>query len=332
LYETGSRFQKAYLRWQAYVLSAFAFLALQGKWIHQLPLTSAVHRWFAVSRSDLLSLLAMVALAYWIQERIQGGIQQRSRPEQSSPPPGAPERFGQFERFVGILAGISGTLSMASWLPLLIPTLSQAESASIAWALLASTLLAIAWAARRLVFQLHGMAICLWTGLYGAAVSLITGHEATQSWYQSNLFRLGLASAILLGGLPFAFQLRRACANSANWTSRPKALKQPEQWFFFVPFGLMIVTLATELRSGNITLGWSLLGVGTFVFALAARERSFRLAGLALLLLSVVKIALMDIWTLPVLDRIITMIVMGCALLLVSFLYTRFREVFLKYL
>jgi uncharacterized membrane protein len=93
----------------------------------------------------------------------------------------------------------------------------------------------------------------------------------------------------------------------------------------------MIVTLAAELRLGNITLGWSLLGVAAFVFALLVRERSFRLGGLALLMLSVVKILLMDVWTLAPADRYTTLIVMGCALLLVSFLYTRFRDVFLKY-
>jgi uncharacterized membrane protein len=92
------------------------------------------------------------------------------------------------------------------------------------------------------------------------------------------------------------------------------------------------VTLAAELRAGNITLGWSLLGLGAFVFALLVRERSFRLGGLALLLLCVVKVLLMDVWTLSVTDRYITLIVMGCALLLVSFLYTRFKEIFRRIL
>jgi len=75
-----------------------------------------------------------------------------------------------------------------------------------------------------------------------------------------------------------------------------------------------------------------LLGVGAFVFALLVGERSFRLGGLALLLVSVVKVLLMDVWALTPADRYTSLIGMGCALLLVSFLYTRFRAVFRRYL
>jgi uncharacterized membrane protein len=110
------------------------------------------------------------------------------------------------------------------------------------------------------------------------------------------------------------------------------ALRRSDQWFFFAPFGLMVAALAFKLSSGSITIAWSLVGVAVFLFALTVGERSYRLAGLALLLLSVVKILLMDVWALTPPDRYMTLIVMGLALLAVSFLYTRFGTVIRRYL
>ena len=56
------------------------------------------------------------------------------------------------------------------------------------------------------------------------------------------------------------------------------------------------------------------------------------LGGLGLLLVSVAKILLMDVWALAPPDRYMTLIVMGLALLGVSFLYTRFGTVIRRYL
>jgi len=68
------------------------------------------------------------------------------------------------------------------------------------------------------------------------------------------------------------------------------------------------------------------------LFALAVGERSYRLAGLALLLVCVGKILLVDIWRLPLSDRWITFVVLGSALFSISFLYARFGAVMRKFL
>ncbi len=93
-----------------------------------------------------------------------------------------------------------------------------------------------------------------------------------------------------------------------------------------------MVLLALEMRSGLLTVSWSALGVLVFLLALRVGERTFRLSGLALLLLCVAKIGLVDVWKLDARDRYVTLICMGAALLLVSFLYSRYRETIRKYL
>ena len=89
---------------------------------------------------------------------------------------------------------------------------------------------------------------------------------------------------------------------------------------------------AIEMEHGMVTVSWGLEGVAIFLFALWVGERSFRLTGLGLLLLCVAKILVVDVWRLGAQDRYLTLIVLGAALLLVSFLYTRHREAIRQYL
>jgi uncharacterized membrane protein len=109
-------------------------------------------------------------------------------------------------------------------------------------------------------------------------------------------------------------------------------VRRPEQFLFFTGVGLLTVLLALEMRHGMVTLAWGVEGVAVFVLALWLGERSFRLTGLGLLLLCVGKILLVDVWRLDPRDRYLTFIVLGTALLLVSFLYTRNREALRQYL
>jgi len=81
-----------------------------------------------------------------------------------------------------------------------------------------------------------------------------------------------------------------------------------------------------------VTLSWGVEGVAVFLLALWLSERSFRLSGLGLLLLCVGKIIVVDVWRLNPRDRYLTFIVLGIALLLVSYLYTRNRETLRQYL
>jgi uncharacterized membrane protein len=110
------------------------------------------------------------------------------------------------------------------------------------------------------------------------------------------------------------------------------AVRRPEQLLFFIAIGLLTVLLAVEMRHGMVTLAWGSEGVAVFVLALWLAERSFRLTGLGLLLLCVGKILIVDVWQLDPRDRYLTFIVLGAALLLVSFLYTRNREALRQYL
>jgi uncharacterized membrane protein len=103
--------------------------------------------------------------------------------------------------------------------------------------------------------------------------------------------------------------------------------------FFFVAFILLTGLLYLELRAyGMSTVGWGAEAVAVFLFALVVKERSFRLSALMLLLICVAKIVFVDVSGLAPRDRYLTFIVLGIALLSVSFLYTRYKEVLRAYL
>jgi uncharacterized membrane protein len=107
---------------------------------------------------------------------------------------------------------------------------------------------------------------------------------------------------------------------------------RPEQVVFFVPIILITLMLGLKMQSGMKTVAWGVEGVLIFLLALAVKERSFRLTGLGLLLLCVAKIMALDVWGLQPRDRYITLIIVGAALVFVSFLYTRYRDTIRQYL
>jgi uncharacterized membrane protein len=194
----------------------------------------------------------------------------------------------------------------------------------LSWAALALLCLTLAWAFKRASFLVQSIVALLASALY---------YAATITHLSTSAVRAG-PPALMFLALPIAFAIHRQRAHQVPPTQDLPILllNHPEQPFFFVPLLLVTLLLAVDLRAGMITIGWGALGLLAFFFALAVKERSYRLAGLSLLLLAVAKILLVDIWHATPTDRYLTLIVIGAALLLVSFLYSRYRETLLHFL
>ena len=100
----------------------------------------------------------------------------------------------------------------------------------------------------------------------------------------------------------------------------------PEHLFFFIPTILLTVLLSLEVRPGFLTAAWGVEAVVVFLAIMKMDERAYRWFSLLLLLLCVARIVTVDIWTLDALGRIVSFMALGAALLAVSFLYARHRE------
>ena len=322
LFEIGRVAHKGFLRWQGYALVAIAYATYIGS---DLPLavfqypSQPLARNFTLVGSYLLQVIILLAAGYWLLERT------RER-----------KHITSAEHIIGLLANSVGLLCLVVWIGIRFPLYISGGEFWIAslWAAVATALLALAWLIRRGIFLVQAIALALAAVLRGILFDLI-GENHGDFWH-SPLCHLSITALILLTALPFAFRLRGPgfWEGSTLPTIEPlaRALRSPEQWFFFATFAMMVIALAAKLTSGHITIAWSLLGLGTFLFALVVGERSFRLAGLGLLLVSVSKIVLIDIWKLSTPDRFMTLIILGAALMAVSFLYTRFSSTIRKYL
>jgi hypothetical protein len=197
-------------------------------------------------------------------------------------------------------------------------------------------LLAAALVLRREVFLHQALLLAIATLSRGVVHNLFGSSYFTDAGWKGRYFEIGSAVLVLAAGLPLAFMLRHKFPVIKD-RSRLRRLvstfaSRPEQVLFFVPVILLTLMLALKMRAGMVTVAWGLEALIVFVLALFVSERSYRLTGMALLLMCVGKILIVDAWRLAPRDRYVTFIVLGLALLAVSFLYSKYRETIRQYL
>lgn len=205
-----------------------------------------------------------------------------------------------------------------------------------AWSVMVFALLAASVMLDREVFLHQALLLTLATFSRGVMHNLYGASYFTDAGWTGRYMELGSAVLIMLVSLPFAFRLKnkyKPYVERGRLRNMISLLSsRPEQVMFFVPIVLLTLMLALKMREGMVTVSWGLEGVLVILLALAVNERSFRLSGLALLLLCVGKILTVDAWRLAPRDRYVTFIILGLALLAVSFLYSRYRETIRQYL
>ncbi len=196
------------------------------------------------------------------------------------------------------------------------------------WAALLIALLGLALLTRRNVFLSQAMLLNI-ALVFRAAFHNF--YERTYfpgaSWWHSRSTTVGAAVAALFLSLALAFPLRKRLAEAPMGRLR-FMMNHPHQVLFFTPVALLTVLLTLEVRRSGITIAWGLEGVAVFLLALVVGQRSYRITGLALLMLCVGKIVLVDAWRMDPQPRYLTFIILGVSLTLVGFLYTKYKEAF----
>ena len=313
MFELGWARASASLRLQAYAAFTAAFLRI---FFVNLNAETAPGE-LSVRLYTTLPLAAAFYYTYW---RIASGKEKYDDLEQSY-------AVAPWLNYMGVIA-VAGLVRFEL----------HSDWVAAGWAAMVVVLLAVALRSGSDMFLHQGL-------LLGAAVlfrTIFFNFELPR-YYSPGLWTLpaltvGAACGLLLLALPFGFRLRKKQAEAADRTKsrfaalRAALVRRPEQLLFFVPVGLLTWLLMIEMRKGLITLAWGVEGMAVFLLALAAKERSFRLTGLGLLLLCVGKILVVDVWTLNPSDRYLTFIALGIALLSVSFLYTRYKDTLREYL
>jgi hypothetical protein len=309
LFEIGYIRNKSYLRYQGYALLLASFIRI---FFANMNAGSPAH-WLT---PRVYTVLPLVAAYYWTYERLNGS-----------------EKSTRLDRIAGLASAHLGTVALTALAYFEVRLVWVVD----AWALLVFLTILIGWTLKRQVFVAQGLLLALAVFLRAILCNLHVAPLPGSSRWEGRIACITVACAIIFSTLPMAFRIRRLDAQQSAFSNQLSrwlqlTISRPEQLLFFTPLLLITIMLTREMRAGLITVSWSALGVAVFLIALLIRERSYRLAGLALLLLGVAKILLVDVWKLAPADRYITLIVMGAALLLVSFLYTRYRGILLKFL
>ncbi len=302
LFECGDWKKQRQLRLQAYVLLTLAFAR-----IFFVNLTAASLPGETIS-PRIYTILPIAIINFFVWAQLQSG-----------------QESDKFEReSIGNLLAWFGTGAIAAMLYFEVTP----EWIVLAWAILAIVLFLTVLTLDKELFLQQATLLVAGVVSRGIAHNIFGGSYFTATGWTGNVAVLSFVAALLLGGLPITFRLRaRFVAQPLQFrVSRVLGLGRPEQWLFFAPVVLITLMIAVKMNPGMVTLSWGVEGVLVILLGLSVSERSYRITGLLLLLLCVGKIIFRDAWQLNERDRYITFIALGAALMLVSTLYTRYRE------
>jgi hypothetical protein len=207
----------------------------------------------------------------------------------------------------------------------------DSEWVVVSYAIIALALFAAAWFFKREIFVQQGILVTLGTFARGMAHNLFGASNFASGTWSGRYFVLSTAIAVLFATLAFAYPLREEFETQRAAAQRGRLaaalVGRPEQLQFFVATTLLTVMLALKTDEGMLTVSWGVEAMLIAFFALfVARERSFLLAGFALLTLCFGKVAAMDFWRFDLPHKVITCIGVGLASIVVYLLYARYGE------
>jgi uncharacterized membrane protein len=229
-----------------------------------------------------------------------------------------------------------GTISLAVLLRFELP----AEWVAVSWAAMAVGLFALSGFLRNATFRQQCYAMALLCGVRCA----FDNFYQLAPWHFTNVRTATVvASALLLYVLFAAAKWKRKQVrvdentnpedahprNDASKTIRAAWLwigTHEQHLFFFVPTILITVLVSLEVRRGFLTAAWGVEALIVFLAVLKMDERAYRWFSLLLFSLCVGRVVTVDVWNLDALGRIVSFLGLGAALLAVSFLYARHRE------
>jgi uncharacterized membrane protein len=245
-----------------------------------------------------------------------------------------------------------GSLEVARWSEprlftfLGVVALAQGASAAVAhmrgapaalvhaWLALTSLTLAVAMPARYEASTL--VASWLLTGALSALGARVAGSPALR-WVGAGILLVALGmsqllapgnSGVLLAAFGCLVFVERLDVLRADWLPAPPEARRQRVLTALCACGaaLALVWLVGEwMPRGLTTLGWVVAAFGAFAVGFAVRERWYRLAGLGVLALALLRLLFVDLARLPTDQRVLTFILLGVLLLVISYTYTRLR-------
>jgi len=308
LLEVGLRSNHAPIRLQGYLVSALAFGRLF------LANFTAPGAFLGLSHR-LISIVPIIVIFYYLVHRL------------------AEERTAkgmlEFEEHLPQVYSFAATALL-----IVLARFEFGRSLTVlAWAFIGFVLFCLGtlWQARDLRFQAILIAILTfwrsWStnfyllgSFYGIPERIATTIPAIATLYALALLAFYCPGALAQGGEEVRPGLR------ARLDASPRHLLS------ILASLLLAILLFYEVQGNFLTVAWTVQGLGLIVTGFLIRERTFRLSGLVLFAVCLCKIFLIDLRGVETIYRIVSFIVLGIILLLVSFGYTRYRDTIKRYI
>jgi uncharacterized membrane protein len=99
-----------------------------------------------------------------------------------------------------------------------------------------------------------------------------------------------------------------------------------QQVMYLLAVGLVVIAIALRFDGLSVTILWLLLSIGLFGLGAWLRDKTWRLAALGLMALTLLKLLVLDSLRFSAGQKVAAYLALGLLLLVVSFFYQKFRE------
>jgi uncharacterized membrane protein len=205
-------------------------------------------------------------------------------------------------------------------------------------------LVATGWAIEGLVFVVLGLWLhCRDFKFEGYALTIMAFVRATMTNVQLEGNLLGMAERLvttvpvvaILFVIAFTCSRRLPTDQRAQATGVAGKLELLEGYsrmlFSLLASLLLALLLYFQLSIDLVSIGWAVEGLALMALGFALNDRNFRIHGLILLFVCLLKVTFIDLVGVETIYRILSFIVLGLILLLASFAYTRYRNAIGRY-
>ena len=163
---------------------------------------------------------------------------------------------------------------------------------------------------------------------YGLAIWTFVRSWTTNFYAPESL--LGVNQRVITGAIVIASFFMGEFLSPRGQQAAPRV--KARTMFSVLATVLLTALLFYEVSGRLLTVAWGVEGIALLLTGFPVRERSLRLAGLALFFFCIGKLFLFDLRELETGYRILSFFVLGLLLLGASWVYTRFREQLKQYL
>jgi hypothetical protein len=178
--------------------------------------------------------------------------------------------------------------------------------------------------------QTHYLSISSLAALSAAVraifVNLFEGRYLVGTSTANIMYPIFTIGALYIGNILYLAGREKLVGIEGVGEGPKKHLRSPRLIFGLAATILLTTLLAVKLKDVSLTIGLGLEGLLLFLAGFGLKEKNWRIYGLIVLLLTLLKAFLIDLRQLSTLYYILSLIALGLALLFVSFIYTKYKD------